>query len=360
MKLLEDLLLLEAKTLRDEVAATVKRATAVPFTVKQAPKGLIISLDGTARGHEAADDHEVFKVLKRLETDLDRYRVKRLYQSRVDADKPTGLSIHPKSGGARLAQVWFGKRALQRDKVAGDHREEHKQLKLSTRSSDLAESNAKLFVAKVSDALKTAGGELAHLTLDGRTNDNKLVYDGVKTVKWLVDSDVQLTDSAGKHHRLKLLPRNFSELKVDNELFRQVEGKLYDRLQDALTSAQVKFDDAERLHQELHHELAVKLSSSEAAQVYLGTCEGVLIETFVSRDFKLTGKHLVVSCDYVVESVKGLHARLWPYFSLNSDETDQAAKPLIGKVFMRVVPRFHLKTHERKSGGKPKTLVLDR
>lgn len=374
--LLEELtLLLEAEDLKKEIQKIAMKATSMPVTFRTgASHEMYVVIDGTARGKQGADDHELNVVMKKIESELEseEHSIERLYHSNDDAERPNGLQIFSKRGDNRtpMLKVKFIKKSIPRAKSDGDTKAEYLAYKVALFHDKPGQNNELHFVGLLKEQLKNAGGLIKELVFDGYTNNKSFSITNVVSVKWVGNkngkADVLFFNDDGEITRVSLKQRNFFEINAGEEFFANHEANVNKYLDQAIDTAQVKLDDTGKFSKEKHFEIAVQLTQGEARDAYFGrgkdTVDAVIVETFLAKDFKLIGTKLTVHCDYVLTSIDDVHDRLLPYLAINSDfeKNLNYAKPVRGRTFLSIVPRFRLKPHARKTTKYPKTLVLSR
>lgn len=374
--LLEEItLLLEAEDLKREVQKAAMKATDMPISFRAgAAQEIYVVVDGSARGRQGADDHELVMIMKKIESEIESpdHPVERLYDSRDDAERPTGLQIFSKKSTGRypVLRVKFVKKSIPRLKSDGDPKKEHVAFKILSRTGKPGENNELHFVKILNKIIEDAGGLIKELVFDGYTNDRSHTFKNIVSAKWVgnknTKADALLVNDDGEIFKISLKQRNFFEINAGEEFYHRNEKQIQSYLDQAVDTAQINIDDEGKFTKERHFEIAAKLSKTEAKDAYFGKdqdeIQAVIVETFLVNDFHLTGSKLTIHCDYVLDSVDDIHDRLWPYLAINSDfEKDpKRSSPVYGKTFLNIVPRFRLKSHPRKSTKYPKTLIINR
>ena len=368
--LFEDLaLLLEAKGIQDDALVAAKGATDMPISIRKGVReqDIYIVIDGPKRGDQAADDHEVDKVFRAVESELSKHHeVERLFDSRTDIEKPTGLIVYQKNATKRaLMSVRFVKKPNLRSKHDGDPKAVHAKFKISPHA-DSGKKNELLFV-KILESYLADNSRLT-IVFDGYCNNRELSFASVVSVRHVGGKnrkpDVEFELKSGKIAKLSLKQRDFFEIDAGNSYLESHEAEVSKYLETALDKGQVEINGDDKFSKSMSFEVAHKMTRGEARQMYFGeegdVVDGVIIETFLDSDFKLHGDKLIIKCDYVLTSTDDIHDRLWPYVSLNSDfeKSNKYARPVLGKIFMSIIPRFKIQTHERRGGGKPKTFIV--
>lgn len=372
--------MLEAADLKKEIERIAMKATHMPITFRDgAAREIYVVIDGGARGKHGADDHEIYSIMKSIEKEMEvtDHPVERLYNTsknkeREDDERPRALQVYSKNSSGRypVLRVRFVKKSVPRPKIDGDPKEEYTEYKIVSRHNKPGESNELHLVNLLNLKIEAAGGVLKELTFDGYTNDKTFRVENVVSVRWIGNkngkADVLLVNEDGEITRVSLKQRNFFEIHAGEDFYTRNEDGVQEIIDQAIDTAQVEIDEEGKFSKRKHFELAAKLTKGEAKDAYFGknnnTVEVVVIETFLASDFKLLGTKLTVKCDYVFTSIDDVHDRLWPYMAINSDfeKSTKYARPVRGKTFLNIVPRFRLKTHARKTTKYPKTLIVSR
>lgn len=374
MLLEEIILLLESEDLKKEVQKIAIKSTNMDISFRNNGNNeMYIVVDGAFKGKQGADDLELNKILKKVEFDIEseEHPTERMYDSREDGEHPTGIQIFSKkSNGAKypVLRIKFIKKSIPRSKNDGDAKTEYIKNKITSISDKPGERNEIHFVSIMNKKIKEFGGMIKEVVFKSFANDKELIFTNIVGVKWVGNkndkTDVLLFNDDGEIKKLSLKQRNFFEIQAGEGFINKNRDKIDQYIDKALDSNQLKINQEGKFSKQKHFEIAVKLSTTEAKEAYFGKdnnqVDGVIIETFLENDFKIIGTRLLISCDYVLISTSDIHDRIWPFMSINSDfeKNLKHSKPIRGKIFLSIIPRFRLKTHARKSTNYPKTLII--
>ena len=355
MKLFE-LFLLEFSKLETEIVSSIKLYTTIPFSVRAARTNLTIVLDGAFNGDQAADDFEIASIIEKIKQNFSNYKIVSQYHSKTDSEKPTGLTLYDKLSNKVICKVSFVKKSLKRSLIDGNQKREYKDLRTFSKTSKAGEANEIHFAKIASDILEKQNNP-TKIVFKGSTNNTIFEVSDVIKINWVGKNnkkpDIELVTEDGEIINLSIKQRDFFEIDSGDFYRKKNETKIYSAIENSLDNNSIEIGNEGKLSKEKHYELALKLSSTECKTAYFGNAEvsAVIVESFVSNDFKILNNELHVNCDYVLTSTSDIHDRIWPYASINSDfeKNEKYSTPILGKMFLSIIPRFRLSIHDRKS-----------